>query len=88
MQIPNVDHWQSGDRIWFTDWIVPFGHTKQIYEFCTHQVFANDVARSLYHKGTSKGIRIMPFHGIAVLSKEARHWFETHPVNGLNNSTN
>lgn len=83
MQIPNVSDWSSGDRVWFTDWIAPFGHTQTLHHICTHRLFTNMIARSLYHKGESKGLKVMPFHGISVLASEAKHWFDHHPVKGL-----
>ena len=80
MQLHEPSDWQSGDRCWFTDYISPFGHARQIKQLLTHQLFTNGLFRSLYHRGDDKGLRIIEFHGVAIHPAEARHWFDTHPV--------
>lgn len=72
--------WSCGDRGWFTDYITPFGHTRQIRHILTHLLFPTGLFRSLYHKGDDKGLRVMTFHGTAVHPLEAKHWFRQHPV--------
>lgn len=72
--------WCSGERGWFTDYIAPFGHTRQIRRILTHRLFPTGLFRFLYHKGDEKGLRVMTFHGIAVHPLEAQHWFKEHPV--------
>lgn len=74
------DDWNSGDRTWVLDWVAPFGHTRAITAMLRQQLFPGQCARSLYHRGEEKGLRIMELHGIAVLPEEARYWFETHPI--------
>ena len=74
------DDWDSGDRMWIIDWVAPFGHSYAITRILERRLFATRWARSLYHRGNEKGLRVMTFHGIAVLKQEARYWFEMHPI--------
>ena len=73
------EEWTSGDRMWIVDWIAPFGHTRTMSRVA-RQLFADRCVRSLYHRGDSKGMRILTFHGISVMTEEARFWFASHPV--------
>lgn len=74
------DDLNSWDRLWFLDWIAPFGHSQIMSRLLAKTFFMNKCVRSLYHRGNDRGIRVMNFHGIAVLPAEAKHWFATHPV--------
>lgn len=75
----NTDEWASGERLWFIDWIAPFGHTRQMLNWGRGRLFAGRFcARSLYHK--ARGKRIQTFRGLAVLPAVARSWFDSHPV--------
>lgn len=82
-----AQHWQSGNRLWFTDCITPFGHARAVKHHLMHRLFASGLFRSLYHKGKTKGMRIVEWHGIAVYPREARHWFDEHPVMPANGTT-
>ncbi len=66
--------------MWILDWVAPFGHTKMISRLLARTLFAKLWMRTLYHRGRDRGLRIITFHGIAVISEAARFWFETHPV--------
>lgn len=77
--MPDVD-WNSGERMWILDWVAPFGHTSVAYSLLRRQLFANRLARMLYHRGDERGMKIKTFQGMAVLPEEARMWFEAHPV--------
>jgi len=74
------EDWISGDRMWILDWVAPFGHTLAMSRLLWRKLFFNRCARALYHRGNERGLHVKTFHGIAVLPAEARHWFETHPV--------
>lgn len=41
------EEWKSGDNLFFTDFIAPFGHTKQIFKDLTHNIFPNETAKTL-----------------------------------------
>lgn len=71
--------WASGDRVWFLDWIAPFGHSRRMRTLLAHRLFPRWCARSLYHRGDEKGLRVMTFRGVAVTPQEARFWFEHNP---------
>ncbi|MCL2162441.1 MAG: toxin-activating lysine-acyltransferase [Betaproteobacteria bacterium] len=73
-----VDDWNCGDRIWILDWIAPFGHTR-ISRSLMARLFPTTCARSLYHRGETRGLRVMEFHGIGVTAKEARAWSALNP---------
>lgn len=77
--MPDFD-WNCGDRMWILDWVAPFGHSKKLSHILRHQLFANRWARTLYHRGDERGLRIKTFHGSAVVSEEIEEWFSTHPV--------
>ncbi|MCL1861381.1 MAG: toxin-activating lysine-acyltransferase [Proteobacteria bacterium] len=70
--------WASGDRIWILDWVAPFGHTR-IASRLISRLFATRCVRSLYHRGNTRGMRVMNFHGIGVMAEEARAWFALNP---------
>jgi len=74
-----VGDWASGERLWFLDWIAPFGHSRCMRTLLSHRLFPGWYARSLYHRGEEKRLRIMSFHGLAVTPQEARFWFEHNP---------
>lgn len=81
--MPQED-WASGDRMWVLDWVAPFGHTRVMSRLVTRRLFANRCFRALYHRSSlGSGPRVKEFAGIALMSQEARAWFETHPVAAL-----
>lgn len=77
--MPEQD-WDSGGRMWILDWIAPFGHTRAMSRLLERHLFANRLARALYHRGEEKGLRIKTFRGIATPPEEARWWFRHNPV--------
>ncbi len=74
------EDWNSGDRLWIIDWFTPFGHSIALHGLVKRRLFANRCFRGLYHRGAEKGLRILQWHGIAVLPEEAQFWFDAHPV--------
>jgi len=77
--LPQED-WNSGERMWVSDWVAPFGHTPRVMSLLRRRLWANRICRSLYHRGDERGMRVMNFQGIAVLDLEAQAWFATHPL--------
>lgn len=68
--------WQSGDRPWILDWIVPFGHTK-IMVSAVRQFYPSSRFRGLYHKGDQTGLKVLYFRGNAISkAQEADFWAE------------
>ncbi|WP_343583466.1 toxin-activating lysine-acyltransferase [Herbaspirillum sp.] len=74
------EDWDSGERMWVLDWVAPFGHSRLMSRLIRGRLFARCQLRSLYHKGSDSGLRIKEMHGVAVHPREARAWFDTHPV--------
>lgn len=77
--MPAAD-WNSGERIWFNDWVAPFGHSVPVSRVLQRHFFANRCGRALYHRGEQRGLRIKKFQGVAVMPAEARAWFSDHPL--------
>lgn len=75
-----ADDWHSGDRMWIVDWIAPFGHTSTMRRLLKTQLCASLWARSLYHHGAERGLKVKTFRGDAVDPAEASAWFAAHPV--------
>ena len=75
------EDWSSGDRMWVVDWVAPFGHSKAMSELLKKSLFVNKWMRAHYHRGTERGKTIIKtFCGLGVMPEEAKHWFETHPI--------
>jgi len=74
-----AEDWSSGARIWFLDWVAPFGHSPQMRNLATRRLFPGWCARSLYHRGDETGLRVVNFRGLAVTPEEARFWFKNNP---------
>lgn len=72
--------WTSGDRAWLIDWIAPFGHTTKVQYTIRHRLWRGLIARSLYHRGAEKGIRVMGHFGSDVTPQAAKAYFEQHPL--------
>ena len=72
--------WHSGPRRWIVDWIAPFGHTVAISRLIKQHYFRNSCFRSLYHRGDEKGLRIQSFYGRGLNARQAKQWFNSHPV--------
>jgi len=78
-QMPQQD-WDSGQRMWILDWIAPFGHTRLMTQLLRTRLLPTRCLRTLYHKGSERGLRIKEMHGVAVHPLEARAWFDQHPA--------
>lgn len=57
----NELHWNTGSKMWFIHWFAPFGDSR-IMKNALSQLFPNQKAYSLYHRGNETGKRIMRFH--------------------------
>ncbi len=72
--------WSSGSRLWFIDWIAPFGHSAELARLLGRQLLAHCWARTLYHRGDERGFTVKTFRGRAVDAAVAADWFLSHPV--------
>jgi cytolysin-activating lysine-acyltransferase len=84
------DSWNSGDRLWFIDWISPFS-SKYTWALRNElaKKFPNEVARGLRVKKGNKTGKIITFSGVALTKMEGRmkkHQYFKDMVEGL--STN
>lgn len=59
-----VEDWNGGDRLWFADWVAPFGAADswQLRGVMAAR-FPNEVARAIRVKRGSKQARVMEFKG-------------------------
>lgn len=71
--------WKSGDRLWFPDFIAPFGHARKIFIDLKNNIFPNDVARTLRYRKDSDTMKIKYVHGANALEK-ARDWDQNPTV--------
>ena len=78
--IPKED-WLSGDRMWITDWISPYGHSLFISRLLLSTLFCNKCIRSVYHRPNKKGMRVMTFKGSSVGKTEFIHWKKLKSLN-------
>lgn len=55
--------WNSGDRLWFLDWVAPNGGTKAMTKDLRENIFPDDVGRFLRWKENSETMNIFYVHG-------------------------
>lgn len=80
--MPQVD-WTSGDRMWITDWVAPFGHTRQMSKIILRQLMPHSCMRSLKHHGSAPvqaGSRVNTFRGHLVSKHNAQQWWQARPI--------
>ena len=77
--LPEED-WCNGERMWFRDFIAPFGHAPQMFRLLREEIFPCHIARSLWHRGGEKGRRVKTFYGSRVTGDALRQWKQTHPL--------
>ena len=69
--------WQSGDRLWFMDWVSPYG--KQFNNELVHKlkfdIFPNAVARSLHVRKDREQGKVAKFIGANVSTERSRELF-------------
>ena len=73
------EDWNSGDRMWITDWFSPFGHTAALRK-TVGKLLADSCMRSLYHRGQERGLRVMTFRGDNVSPHQAKAWWQARPM--------
>lgn len=75
------ESWQSGDRVWWMDWIAPFGHSNQAFRHSRHTLWPNMLARALYlPPDKTKVMRLIQVHGLEVSQQTACLYFASHPL--------
>jgi len=63
------DDWESGDRLWFVDFITPFGHAMRVTRDLKSSVFPDDVGRVLRWREDSDVLSIFYVHGRNMIEK-------------------
>ena len=71
--------WRSGDRMWVTDWITPFGHAYVLRSLVL-QLLPKACFRFMYHRGNERGLRIKTYRGRAVTPAQASQWWQERPM--------
>lgn len=74
-----AEDWNSGDRMWFTDFFAPFGHSKAVRALLAPHM-AGISARYLYHRSHERGVRVMTYTGTKVDPAYARQWWTDRPI--------
>jgi cytolysin-activating lysine-acyltransferase len=55
----------SGDRLYFLDFVAPYGHAKQVTSHLRKHVFPNDLGTSVRFTGNVKSpMKILKFYGV------------------------
>lgn len=75
-----ADDWASGDRLWITDLVAPFGHAPEVFRWVLREAFPDQVVRALYHRGEERGMRILQVRGRAMSRPAAQAWITSNPV--------
>lgn len=57
------DDWKSGNRIWFIDWIAPFGNVRAVARKIENDIFPDSAGHSLHVKEGSDTGRIIDHFG-------------------------
>ncbi|PHM38645.1 hemolysin-activating lysine-acyltransferase HlyC [Xenorhabdus mauleonii] len=71
----------SGNRLWFLEWMTPFGHSRDMANLLRREIFPYHCYRALYHKGSERGgARVLQFRGRGVSRQQAAHWWHDHPL--------
>lgn len=73
------DDWNSGDRMWITDWFTPFGHTRK-FRRAVEQLLSGRSARTLYRRGNERGVRVLALRGDQVTQAQAKQWWQDRPM--------
>lgn len=71
--------WTSGDRMWITDWISPFGHTQAMTRLVLTHLLPHSCMRSLKHRAQGS-LSVNSFRGREVSRADAHHWWQSHPI--------
>ena len=72
--------WVSGNRLWITDFIAPFGHRHELRRLVYDVLFAEHCFRRQDHQGGRRGQRIRFSRGSKVSKATAEAWREARPL--------
>ena len=58
------NEWNCGDRLFFNDWITPYGNIRDVLHDMTHHVFPDEVATSLRRSPDGSVRRVSRWTGV------------------------
>jgi cytolysin-activating lysine-acyltransferase len=73
------NEWNSGDRMWFTDFFAPCGNALFLYRLL-QPLFCKASARYMDHRSNERGVRVHTFVGSQVDADYARTWWRDRPM--------
>ncbi len=71
-----LEDWNSGDRMWFIDWITPFGHSPR-FARALQQLLPHCCERAFKHNAPGKVIHL---HGAEVSAAQVAQWWAERPL--------
>lgn len=73
------EDWNSGDRMWLTDYFVPFGQIVRIHKI-VQSLLCKASFRYLYHRSNEHGVRVCTFTGAEIAPAYSRQWWGDRPM--------
>lgn len=73
------EDWSSGERMWITDWVTPFGHAAEFRRLVA-TLLADSCFRALYHHSDTRGQRVKAMRGANVTRADADAWWHARPL--------
>ena len=62
--------WACGDRLFFNDWITPYGNIREVAHDMTHNIFPDQIATSLRRNMDGSVRRINRWTGVHIRKTE------------------
>ncbi|KNC17585.1 RTX toxin acyltransferase [Pantoea sp. RIT-PI-b] len=72
--------WISGDRLWITDFIAPFGEIRDLLRLMCEVILPEQCFRWQDQQGNLRGQRVHFYHGKKVSESAAKQWQQAHPL--------
>jgi cytolysin-activating lysine-acyltransferase len=76
--VPAAD-WNSGDRMWMTDWVIPFGHASS-FRREVGALLDESCFRALYCRDDERGQYVKSMRGDKVSLAAANAWWRARPL--------
>lgn len=73
------EDWNSGDRMWITDWVAPFGHERALRELVA-TLFADSCFRLLLECGEAPLPRVQTLRGEQMSVAAEQSWWQQRPL--------
>lgn len=72
--------WTSGNRLWITDFIAPFGDIRNLLRLMCEMILPEQCFRWQDQQGNLRGQRVHFYHGKKVSGRDALQWQQAHPL--------